>query len=124
MAVNDYFCPIREEKYINPFTDSGFKGLFGTEYNKDLLISWKIFEKLFNQAEVAKLSPKEMRTYDESLKIYWDNYSVIETAKHEGMEIGAFQKSIQIAREMKKEGEPLERIAKFTGLTTEEIQNL
>jgi hypothetical protein len=27
-----------------------------------------------------------MRTYDESLKIYWDNYSVIETAKHEGRE--------------------------------------
>jgi predicted transposase/invertase (TIGR01784 family) len=84
----------------------------------------KIFEKLFSQAELAKLNPQEMRTYDESLKVYWDNYSVLQTAKHEGMELGAFQKSIQIAREMKKEGEPLEKIAKFTGLTSEEIENL
>jgi hypothetical protein len=39
----------------------------------------KIFKKLFNQAEITKLNPEEMRTYDESLKSYWDNYSVIET---------------------------------------------
>ncbi len=30
----------------------------------------KIFEKLFNQAETAKLNPEEMRTYDKSLKSY------------------------------------------------------
>ena len=29
-----------KEKYINPFTDFGFKRLFGTEYNKDLLIDF------------------------------------------------------------------------------------
>ena len=28
------------EKYINPYTDFGFKRLFGTEMNKDLLISF------------------------------------------------------------------------------------
>jgi predicted transposase/invertase (TIGR01784 family) len=28
------------EKYINPFTDFGFKKLFGSEYNKDLLIDF------------------------------------------------------------------------------------
>ena len=28
------------EKYINPFTDFGFKKLFGTELNKDLLIDF------------------------------------------------------------------------------------
>ena len=27
-----------KEKYINPYTDFGFKKLFGTEMNKDLLI--------------------------------------------------------------------------------------
>lgn len=27
------------ERYINPYTDFGFKKLFGTELNKDLLIS-------------------------------------------------------------------------------------
>ncbi len=29
-----------EDKYINPFTDYGFKKLFGTEVNKDLLIDF------------------------------------------------------------------------------------
>jgi predicted transposase/invertase (TIGR01784 family) len=29
-----------KEKYINPYTDFGFKKLFGTEMNKDLLISF------------------------------------------------------------------------------------
>lgn len=29
-----------QEKYINPFTDFGFKKLFGTELNKDLLIDF------------------------------------------------------------------------------------
>lgn len=28
------------EKYINPFSDFGFKKLFGTEFNKDLLIDF------------------------------------------------------------------------------------
>jgi hypothetical protein len=28
------------EKYIYPFTDFGFKKLFGSEYNKDLLINF------------------------------------------------------------------------------------
>lgn len=27
-------------KYINPFTDFGFKKLFGTEFNKELLIDF------------------------------------------------------------------------------------
>ena len=30
----------RAERYINPYTDFGFKKLFGTEMNKDLLISF------------------------------------------------------------------------------------
>jgi PD-(D/E)XK nuclease family transposase len=30
------------EKYVNPFTDFGFKKLFGTELNKDLLVDFLI----------------------------------------------------------------------------------
>jgi len=30
------------EKYINPFTDFGFKKLFGTEVNKDLFAKMPI----------------------------------------------------------------------------------
>ena len=37
------------EKYINPYTDFGFKKLFGTELNKDLLISF--LNALFNDTK-------------------------------------------------------------------------
>jgi hypothetical protein len=30
-----------QDKYINPFTDFGFKKIFGTEPNKALLIKYK-----------------------------------------------------------------------------------
>lgn len=32
----------RKERYVNPYTDFGFKKLFGSEVNKDLLISFLI----------------------------------------------------------------------------------
>ena len=37
------------ERYINPYTDFGFKKLFGTEMNKDLLISF--LNALLNSSE-------------------------------------------------------------------------
>ena len=43
---------ITQERYINPYTDFGFKKLFGTEMNKDLLISF--LNSLFNGHEVIR----------------------------------------------------------------------
>ena len=40
---------LTQERYINPYTDFGFKKLFGTEMNKDLLISF--LNALFNNSE-------------------------------------------------------------------------
>ena len=39
-------------KYINPYTDFGFKKLFGTPLNKDLLISF--LNSLFEGKEVVR----------------------------------------------------------------------
>ena len=38
------------ERYIDPYTDFGFKKLFGTELNKDLLISF--LNALFNDSSM------------------------------------------------------------------------
>ena len=92
----------------------------------------KVFEKLFNEAELAKLTPKEMRTYQESLKVYRDNYNVMETARREareegleeGRQEGRQEEMIRIAREMKKEGDSIEKIARITGLSTKQIEML
>ena len=45
----------KHEKYVNPYTDFGFKKLFGTELNKDLLIS--LLNALFDRS--AQQSPGE-----------------------------------------------------------------
>ncbi|MEK6481962.1 Rpn family recombination-promoting nuclease/putative transposase [Catalinimonas sp. 4WD22] len=80
----------------------------------------KVFEKLFNEAEIAKLKPEDMKAYEESLKVYRDNYSVIETGKKEG----AIEREIEIAKEMKKDNHPIELIIKYTGLTKAQIEKL
>ena len=47
------------EKYINPFTDFGFKKLFGTEPNKDLLIDFLNEVILPEQRKITDLSYKK-----------------------------------------------------------------
>ncbi len=42
--------------------------------------------------------PEQLRTYDESLKVYWDHYSVIETAKYEGRQGGKLKVKFQMYR--------------------------
>ncbi len=44
-----------QEKYINPFTDFGFKKLFGSEPNKDLLIDF-LNQLLPPQHQIRELS--------------------------------------------------------------------
>ncbi len=45
-----------KEKYVNPFTDFGFKKLFGTELNKDLLIDFLNQVVLPSHHKIADLS--------------------------------------------------------------------
>lgn len=139
-----------QDKYINPFTDFGFKKLFGSEANKDLLIDFlnqvyvlqqlpylqnsphalqeRVFQKLFEAAEIAKFTPDEKNKYEESLKYYRDLKNVVDTSfdegKAEGKAEGKEERNIEIARQMKSEGEPIEKIIRFTGLTAEEIGRL
>jgi len=79
-----------QDKYINPFTDFGYKKLFGSEPNKDLLIDLqeRVFEKLFSVAEIAKFTPEERQGYEQSLKYYRDLKNVIDASYMEGREEG------------------------------------
>ena len=103
-----------------------------------------IFEKLFNIAEYTNLTKEERNMYDSSLKYKWDNKNVLDTALQEGFEKGIelgieqgieqgiekgigqgeHSKAVFVAIEMKKESFPFEQIAKFTGLSIEEIEKL
>ena len=80
----------------------------------------RIFTKLFEQAEIARYSESERRQYEESKKVFWDNYSVMKTATEKGIRKG----TLKIAHKMKADGMTVELISKYTGLSIEEIETL
>lgn len=75
-----------------------------------------VFKKFFEQAEIANFTPEERYDYRESQKDSWDINNVIETAER--------KRSLKIAKEMKNDGMTSGVIAKYTGLTEEEIEKL
>ena len=95
-----------------------------------------VFQRLAEVAEVSKLSKEDRFEYDRALKRYRDTYNAITGAEQkgreegmkeglaEGMEKGATNKALSIARNMKASGISLDDIAKFTGLTEEQINAL
>jgi len=96
----------------------------------------RIFKRLFDQAEIAQFTVEERREYAESVKDYWDYYSTMKTAhekglaegvakgRAEGEAIGRADAINENARRMKADGMANELIAKYTGLTIEEIELL
>ena len=84
----------------------------------------RIFQKLFEQAEIARYSETERRQYEESKKVFWDNYSVLKTAREKGMHEGVLKEKIETARKMKADGMTAELISKYTGLSIEEVEKL
>lgn len=92
------------------------------------ILNEEVFVQGFKIAEIANFDEKQVAEYEESLKVYRDLKGVIDTSfeegKVEGKVEGIAQRTIEIAREMKNSGEPLDTISKYTGLTEEEIEKL
>ena len=92
-----------------------------------------VFKKLAAITDVSTLSSKERERYDESLKIYRDNYAAdqysydkgrregekkgLEKGRRKGLEEGR----IMIARNLKAIGVDIQAIIQSTGLTKEQI---
>ena len=98
-----------EERYISLLTDFGF-------------------DRLFEEAEIAKFTPQEMREYETSKMAYRSIKNSVDTAKREGiaegMEKGMNQKALDIARNMLADGVDLNLIMNYSGLTQEQIEKL
>ena len=104
-----------EERYISLLTD---------------------FDRLFEEAEIAKFTPQEMREYETSKMAYRDIKNSVDTAKREGiaegmekgmkegMEKGMNLRSLEIARKMLAKGMDEASVMDMTGLTAEEIKLL
>ena len=98
-----------EERYISLLTD-------------------KVFDRLFEEAEIAKFTPQELREYEASKIAYRDIKNSVDTAKREGiaegMEKGMEKKSLEIAKKMLTKGMDEATVMEITGLSAEMIQQL
>ena len=125
-----------QDRYLNPFTDFGFEKLFGSEPNKDLLLDFlnelikehghiqyfknlpmlrdrakriqeRVFERLFDAAEISRFDPSEREAYEESIKVYRDLKNTMDTQWEEG--------HLKGKKEGKKERlRPLSRLVKIS----------
>jgi len=75
----------------------------------------RIFKKLFQEAELAKLTPKMMIEYEDSLKYYRDIKNSLDTARDEGEKIGV-EKGEKIGRQKGREEEKIEVAMNLIGL--------
>ena len=108
-----------EERYISLLTDFGFKRIFGSAELCD-----KVFDRLFEEAEIAKFSPLEMREYEASKKAYRDIKNSVDTAKREGIAEGMEKRSLEIARKMLAKEMDAASVMEITGLSVEQMQQL
>ena len=119
-----------EERYISLLTDFGFKRIFGTAMNKDLLICF--LNSLFNGRQVVKdvsyLNPEHvgdvMREYEASKMAYRDIKNSIDTAKREGKIEGKIEANTETAQRFLAMGLSAEQVAKATLLPLKIIENL
>ena len=108
------------------------------------ILNEPVFKKAFHTAELAAMTSKDRDKYEANLKIYRDNYAAMKTAEilgfeegkakgmaeglaegmTEGLAKGKTEGKIAIARNMLKDGLDIELVAKYTGLTPEEIKRL
>ena len=95
-----------------------------------------LFEKLASITDVSALSEKDQERYEESLRIYRDNYAADEYSFNrgkaeglaeglkEGLKEGQAAERTMIARNLKENGVDIQVIIHCTGLTKEQIDLL
>lgn len=112
-----------EDRYINLQTDFGFK-------------------RLFEQAEISRFNPQELKQYEDSVNAYRDIVNAINTAIKdgfaegkakaegwaegwaEGIAKGIEQRNIEIAKNMLRKGLSAEDISEMTGLPVDLINTI
>jgi predicted transposase/invertase (TIGR01784 family) len=88
----------------------------------------KIFLKLFETAEIAKLKPDEYKQYEASVNAYRDIFNIknraFEKGEKKGLEKGLKKGKLEVAKNLLKTGVDIEIIKTATGLTEQEINAL
>ena len=92
----------------------------------------RVFGRLFDVAEYARLDDEERNNYVEAMNTARDTYNQIAYARNkgigigreEGIEIGREKKAYEIARNLLAMKLDIDSISKATGLTKEEVAKL
>lgn len=100
----------------------------------------KVFQRLFEAAEIAQFTPDEREAYEKSLKYYRDLKNVVDTSHEEGrlegreegraeglqegIEKGRNEEKIEIAKKMILQGLENALIQSVTALSNEELEKL
>lgn len=92
----------------------------------------RVFTKLFEQAEIAKFNAQELKAYEESMNAYRDIVNAINTegkikyaeGRKDGRAEGMEKRNIEIARNMLGNGESIDKIMLYTGLSKEDIEKI
>ena len=138
-----------EERYISLLTDFGFKRIFGTDPNKDLLIDFlnSLFDgeqvvkdvTYLNSEHVGDVHSDRKAIFDvycenekgekfivemqnASLKAYRDMKNSLDNAEEKGVVKGERNKAIEIATKMKAKGFSVDDIVQMTGLSADEVK--
>lgn len=144
----------KEENELETFMDKWLYAIknLGKLDNKPTALTEAIFKRFFEVAEIAAFSPTERYDYEENLKNCNDWFSVMNTAKKDGLEEGeaigiekgraegeaiGLQKGeaigiekgeaigvLKTAKKMKEEGLDVNVISKLTNLSIDEIEKL
>ena len=79
---------------------------------------------MFETANIAKFAPDEKIKYEFSMTTERDIRNQIRYAEKKGLEKGMEKGVEKVAREMLKDNVPIETIAKYSGLTEEQVRAL
>lgn len=80
------------------------------------LVGNELFQKLAAIEDITALSKEDQEKYDDAIKVMRDNIAAYKGAIIEG--------KIEIAKNMLMENEPIDKIARYTGLAKEDILKL
>ena len=85
-------------------------------------LSGKIFEKAFEQAEIANYTKDEYNAYIASLDYYWCNYADMDTARQEGIKEGIKEGEFKTIYSFINKGRmTIEEAANDIGITVEQL---
>ena len=84
----------------------------------------KVFEQLFDTAEIARFTPDQVRSYEKSLRYYRDMKNSLDTAFEEGIEVGEQKKERQIVINALDQGLDFQIISALTGLSVDAVEKI